>query len=182
MRIIGIDPGSVRCGYAIVDKKDKVLVPVKYDIIKAKEKSELLHERSKKIFLDLDEILDHYQPDIAVIENTFYSKNVQSLIKLSYARAAATLALSLREIPIFEYSPKEIKKSVTGNGNANKEQVAFLVKAILNIRENIKYNDATDALAIAVCHATKQDTYSHGAKSWEDFIKNNPDKIVDLNK
>ena len=108
----------------------------------------------------------------------FYSKNAQSLMKLAHARGVAMLAASLYETAIFEYSPKEVKKSVTGNGSASKEQVSFMVKRILNIDETPDFFDSTDALAVAICHSMKAGKINAGPSNWKDFIKNNPDRVI----
>lgn len=178
MRILGIDPGSVVCGYGVVEKKKNDLILIEYGVIKAKKKHETFPLRLKIIFERLTQVIERSLPDEAAFETMFYSKNAQSLIKLSYARAAAMLATTMREIPIAEYSPKEIKKSVTGNGAASKEQVQYMVKNILNIEETHEFMDATDALATAICHLNKPQIKGNYASSWKEFIKNNPDRIV----
>jgi crossover junction endodeoxyribonuclease RuvC len=90
------------------------------------------------------------------------------------------LAATLREIPVVEYSPKEVKKSVTGNGSADKEQVKYMVQKILNIKEDHKFLDATDALSVAICHLNKRSINTVSSGNWKDFIKNNPERIVKL--
>jgi crossover junction endodeoxyribonuclease RuvC len=178
MRILGIDPGSVICGYGVVEKDKNNIILIEYGVIKAKKKHETFPLRLKIIFERLTQVIERTMPDESAFETMFYSKNAQTLIKLSYARAAAMLATTMREIPIAEYSPKEIKKSVTGNGNASKEQVQYMVKNLLNISETHEFLDATDALATAICHANKPLTQGNYSSSWKEFIKNNPDKIV----
>lgn len=178
MRILGIDPGSVICGYGIIEKENNKLKLVEYGVIKAKKKHETFPLRLKIIYERLTQVIERTLPDESAFETMFYSKNAQTLIKLSYARAAAMLATTLREIPIAEYSPREIKKAVTGNGAAGKEQVQYMVKNILNIEENHEFMDATDALAAAICHTNKPAFGNSKSNSWKDFIKNNPDKII----
>ncbi len=178
MRVLGIDPGSVICGYGVIEKQKSDLILIEYGIIKAKKKYETFPLRLKEIFERLTNVVERSLPDESAFETMFYSKNAQTLIKLSYARASAMLAATLKEIPIAEYSPKEIKKSVTGNGNASKEQVRYMVKNILNIQETHEFLDATDALATAICHLNKPAVKGNYSTSWSEFVKNNPDKIV----
>lgn len=179
MRILGIDPGSVVSGYGVIDEGNAGKITlVEYGVVKARKKSEIMTIRLREIFLRIERLIERTQPDAAVFESMFYAKNAQSLIKLSQARAAAILPTALAEMPIFEYSPKEVKKSVTGNGNASKVQVQYMVKKLLNIEETHEFFDATDALAIAICHSVKSKMPSSSSKSWADFIKNNPDRVV----
>jgi crossover junction endodeoxyribonuclease RuvC len=152
MRIIGIDPGSVFCGYGVIDSIGKSLSVVEYGTIEVKKKHEDISLRMKEIYERICSVIERTKPDCAAIETTFYSKNAQSLIKLTMARSAAILAIVNKDISIKEYSAREIKRAVTGRGNASKEQVRFMMKALLNITESPKYFDTTDALSIAVCH------------------------------
>ncbi len=178
MRVLGIDPGSVICGYGVIDLRDNKLFLVEYGVIKAKKINEALPVRLREIYKRLSVVLERTKPDIAAFETMFYSKNVQSLIKLSQARAAAVVAAAMADMAIEEYAPREVKKSVTGNGNAGKEQVQFMVRKMLSIEETPEFFDATDALAVAICHVNKSKSFSTKSSSWSDFIKNNPDRIV----
>ncbi|MBE2190057.1 MAG: crossover junction endodeoxyribonuclease RuvC, partial [Candidatus Kapabacteria bacterium] len=126
MRILGIDPGSVICGYGIIEVEAGKIILVEYGVIKAKKKEEDFPLRLKEIFERLTSVIERHLPDESALESVFFSKNVQSLMKLSHARAAAMLASTLREIPVAEYSPREVKKAVTGNGNASKQQVEYM--------------------------------------------------------
>ena len=133
----------------------------------------------KNIFKRTIELIDGYKPDELAIEAPFQGKNVQSMLKLGRAQGAAMAAALYREIPIFEYAPKKIKVSITGNGNAAKEQVASMLQKILKFEEMPKYLDATDGLAAALCHyyqtgiIKKENSY----KNWEDFVRKNPNRI-----
>lgn len=178
MRVLGIDPGSVICGYGVIDSGNNKLSLVEYGVIKAKKINEVLHIRLQEIFKRLIVVIERTNPDIAAFESMFYSKNAQSLIKLSQARAAAILAAGLNGLDILEYSPREVKKSVTGNGNAGKQQVQYMVRTILDIQETPEFFDSTDALAVAVCHVNKNKTIGSKSASWADFIKNNPDRVI----
>jgi crossover junction endodeoxyribonuclease RuvC len=145
--------------------------------------------RLKRIYDRLCEIINQYHPDEFAIETAFYGKNAQSALKIGHARGVAILAAVNYEIPTAEYSPREIKKAVTGNGAASKQQVQFMVQTHLRIRETPKYFDASDALAVALCHsfritggkATSRRTSRTASKthrSWSDFIHSHPERIV----
>lgn len=179
MRIIGIDPGSVICGYGVIDKEGSKLKIVEYGVIKAKTAgSDDITLRLREIFSRLTAVIERALPDEGACESTFYSKNVRSLVQLTQARAAALLAATMREVGMTEYAPLEIKKAVTGRGKASKEQVSYMVRRLLDIEEVPEYADATDALAVAICHAYRKDTPTSNSKSWADFIKNNPGRIA----
>ena len=176
--ILGIDPGSVFCGYGVIEKTGSKLKVIEYGVVKARKKFEDLNLRLKEIYDRLTEVINRTNPNEAAFETMFYSKNAQSLIKLSHARAVAVLSAVNKNIPIFEYSPKEVKKSVTGRGAAGKEQVQYMIKNLLKIPETPDLFDVTDALAVAVCHALKRDMPKNNSKSWSDFIKNHPERIA----
>ncbi len=150
MRILGIDPGLTKTGFGIIDVQNENLKVIDYGIIKPKLKDKL-EKRLLTIFQDVSKIIKEYNPTIVCIEEVFYGKNFKSALLLGQARGAAMVSAALENITIFEYSAKKIKQSVTGNGNANKEQVKFMVTSILNIDNNIGL-DASDALGVAICH------------------------------
>lgn len=151
MRVLGIDPGTVSTGYGIIEEKENRLKYIKCGGI-------LLHsklsfpEKLKKIYDCLREVIEEYSPDIVCVEDLFFAKNVKSVLKLGHARGVAILAAVNTGLPVFEYTPLEVKKAVVGYGRADKAQVQHMVKALLNLGESIFSNDATDALAIAICH------------------------------
>ena len=136
-------------------------------------------EKLKKIFSRILNLVDEYKPDEVAIEAPFYGKNIQSMLKLGRAQGVAMAASLYRNIPIFEYAPKKIKMAITGNGNASKEQVAGMLKSILNIKDMPKNLDASDGLAAALCHFYQNKTINSTSNysNWTSFIKNNPDKI-----
>jgi crossover junction endodeoxyribonuclease RuvC len=148
--IIGIDPGSHVCGYGILQLENNRIVAAGCDVIKIDSTLDLA-ERLAVIYSEIDQIIDEYKPDIAAVETIFYGKNIKSAFTLGHARGAILLALAQRKIKIVEYSPREVKKSVVGNGNASKEQVEYMVKKILKIDIKPETQDATDALANALC-------------------------------
>ena len=152
IRILGIDPGSRITGLGIIDvveKKDLKLCY--YGCIRTDRKTKLPF-RLKQIYSGLTELIEKYQPDHVALEDIFYSDNVKTAIVMGYARGVSLLApVNLGIIPV-EYSPREVKQSVVGRGNASKEQVHYMVKNILNVARDILPNDASDALAVALCH------------------------------
>jgi crossover junction endodeoxyribonuclease RuvC len=180
MRILGIDPGSIVCGYGVIEKEGKHISLIEYGVIEAKKREESLPLRLKVIYERLESVIDRSLPDMLAIESVFYHKNVASVVKLAHARAAAILAAVNRELPTVEYSPKEVKRSVTGNGNASKEQVQYMIKQILKIEETPEFYDATDALAVCLCHLYRISAVTPGtrrAKNWSDFIQHNPTRV-----
>jgi crossover junction endodeoxyribonuclease RuvC len=186
MRVLGVDPGSVVCGYGVVEKQGKKLQLIEYGVIEAKRQHEDLPQRLRTIYERLGQVIVRSLPDELAIETIFYSKNVQSIVKLAHARSAAILAAVMAEIPTAEYSPRFIKKSVTGTGTASKEQVQYMVKNLLSIEETPEFYDATDALAIAICHlyqtqgltgAASGKKAKSKAKSWAEFIAMNPERV-----
>jgi crossover junction endodeoxyribonuclease RuvC len=177
MIIIGIDPGTIITGIGIVETSGKTITPVYYDVVKL-DKYAYYPTRLKKIYDALLVCFDEYHPDEFAIETAFFGKNVQSALKIGQARGVSILAAMNREIPITEYSPKEIKKSVTGNGSASKEQVAFMVKSILNLRKSPKHLDTSDALAIALCHCNRITTPRSKFTNWKSFIETHPERVI----
>ncbi len=175
--ILGIDPGTTIMGYGLIHIINTKMQLIKMGVIHLSKLNS--HEiRLKKIFERTLSIIDQYKPDEFAVEAPFYGKNVQSMLKLGRAQGVAMSSALYREIPIFEYAPKKIKQSITGNGNASKEQVASMLKSLLNITEMPKHLDASDGLAAAVCHAFQRTNISEKKYSnWSSFIKNNPKKI-----
>jgi len=150
MRILGIDPGSRTMGYGIIDKNGNKITHVENGAIYMKK--ELLSVKLKIIYDQLFEVIKRYKPEVVAIENVFYGKNVQSTIKLSHARAIPILLAKIYDLPIYEYTPLEVKKSVVGYGRADKSQIQNMVKLLLNLPE-IADEDASDAVAIAITYA-----------------------------
>lgn len=136
------------------------------------------HElKLKKIFERIISLIDEFHPDEVALEAPFFGKNVQSMLKLGRAQGVAMAAALSREIPIIEYAPKKIKQSVTGNGNASKEQVAKMLMMMFSIKELPKLLDATDALAVALCHHFQKGEATSKGKSWEAFVTENPNRL-----
>lgn len=173
--ILGIDPGTIVMGYGIIHVENGVLKPLGIGVIKL-EKYDDHAIRLQKIFERTVGIIEEYKPDELAIEAPFFGKNVQSMLKLGRAQGVAIAAALSKNIPITEYSPKKIKMSITGNGNASKEQVAAMLVHILGIKNDHKYLDATDALGAALCHYYQKKTGSSkkSYSGWKAFLTENP--------
>ena len=152
IRILGVDPGSQITGVGVVDVNEKRQLEVcYYGCIKTTRK-EVLPKRLKQIYDGLIGIMQKFQPDYVALEDMFYSDNVKTAIVMGQARGVALLAPVMMGITPAEYSPREVKLSVVGNGNASKDQVQFMIKNILNLQKEDIPMDASDALAVAICH------------------------------
>jgi crossover junction endodeoxyribonuclease RuvC len=177
--ILGIDPGTTTTGYGIIRSDGRKPVLVKLGVISL-SRSDNHFVRIKKIFEDTLDLIDSYHPDELAIESPFYGKNIQSMLKLGRAQGAAIAAALYRSVPVFEYAPRKIKMSITGRGAASKEQVAGMLRHILNFREDEVPLDATDGLAAAMCHFFQRSNPSSAAGSysgWKDFIGRNPGRV-----
>lgn len=158
MRILGIDPGTAICGYGVIDVIGNRLKPVVYGAIITKpENSDA--ERLEILFHELEEIIATYQPDKVGVEELFFNRNVTTAITVGQARGVILLALQMQKIPLYEYTPLQVKQAVVGYGKATKDQVTYMTMNLLGIREKIKPDDAADALAVAICtaHSSKSD-------------------------
>ncbi|HJP19341.1 MAG TPA: crossover junction endodeoxyribonuclease RuvC [Nitrospinota bacterium] len=151
MRVLGIDPGSIITGYGIVEKNGRDLKTIKWGAIRTKS-NQSFPEKLKKIYDDLTEIIKTYEPSSAAIENIFFAKNAKSALKLGQVRGATILASINSGLKTAEYTPLEIKQSVTGYGRADKAQMQIMVTKLLCLKETPKPFDASDALAVAICH------------------------------
>ena len=177
--ILGIDPGTTIMGYGLIHVKEKKMKLIQMGVLHLSKLGS--HElKLKKIFERTLQLVDEYKPDEFAVEAPFYGKNVQSMLKLGRAQGVAMSAALYRDIPIFEYAPRKIKMAITGKGTASKEQVAAMLKSILDIKEMPKHLDASDGLAAAVCHHFQRNPGGNGKKnysSWGTFLKDNPDKL-----
>jgi crossover junction endodeoxyribonuclease RuvC len=185
--ILGIDPGTNIMGYGILGCKGVQYQLLSIGIIQL-QKIDGHALKLRHIFERCLLLIEEYKPDELAIEAPFFGKNVQSMLKLGRAQGVAIAAALYRDIPIFEYAPKKIKQSITGNGNASKEQVASMMQALLKFEEMPKNLDATDAIAAAMCHyfqstgafsGTANKKGSSAKKSysgWDAFLKANPDR------
>jgi crossover junction endodeoxyribonuclease RuvC len=151
MRVLGIDCGSRITGYGVIDTDGPDCVMVHCGAIRLKS-TETLAERLRIIYAGIAEIIRDLQPDAAAFENVFYSTNVQSALKLGHVRGVSIFAAAEANLPVFEYSPLEVKSAVTGYGRAEKPQVQQMVRALLKLKTAPEPYDASDALAVAICH------------------------------
>ena len=176
--ILGVDPGTTVMGFGIIEVvKNQMRFVQMNELLLSKYDNHYL--KLKHIFERTTELIDTYRPDELAIEAPFFGKNVQSMLKLGRAQGVAMAAGLARDLPITEYEPKKVKMAITGNGNASKEQVAKMLQQLLRFKELPSHLDATDGLAVAVCHffngekAEKQQSYS----SWEAVVKQNENRI-----
>jgi crossover junction endodeoxyribonuclease RuvC len=176
---LGIDPGTNIMGYGIIHIAGRKASLVNLGVLDMQKLDD--HPiKLKTIFERTLALIEEYKPDEVSLEAPFFGKNVQSMLKLGRAQGVAIAAALYRNVPIFEYSPKKIKMSITGNGNASKEQVASMLKSLLEIKEMPKFLDATDGLAAAMCHYFQNEKPA-GAKSytgWKAFLGDNPGRKI----
>jgi len=178
--ILGIDPGTNIMGYGIIEIHGKTMKLVATGVIDL-SKIEDHHLKLKKIFERAVGLIEEYLPDELAIEAPFFGKNVQSMLKLGRAQGVAIAAALSKSIPVNEYSPRKIKQSITGNGNASKEQVAAMLQTLLHMETMPVFLDATDGLAAAVCHHFQNaspGTSQKGYTGWKAFITENPTRKV----
>ncbi len=178
--ILGIDPGTVVMGYGLIQVTGNTMKLIDMDILKP-GKVDDPYKKLQLIYNTVSGIIIKYKPDIFAIEAPFFGKNVQSMLKLGRAQGVAIAAAMRHGLDVTEYAPKKIKQSITGNGNASKEQVLKMLQRLLNFKEDPKYFDASDALAVAVCHYFQENNLlaSKGKKvnGWDDFLKKNPARL-----
>ncbi len=174
--ILGLDPGTTITGYGIIRVTGKQISLVQYGVIQLGKAGE--HAlKLNKIFERVISLIEEYHPDEVALEAPFFGKNVQSMLKLGRAQGVAMAAALSREISIVEYAPKKVKQAVTGNGNASKEQVAKMLMQLFGIKEAPKLLDATDALAVALCHHFQKGQTKTKSKSWASFLQDNPGRV-----
>lgn len=179
MIVLGIDPGSLHTGYGVIRLEDQDVACIEYDVLHFNSRTDHVL-RLKRIFEQITDVIERTRPDEAAVEMPIFGRNPQSMLKLGRAQAAASLAALLRQVPVSEYTPKEVKKAVTGNGNASKEQVWGMVRSTLGLVED-RGRDASDALAVALCHAHRQRPNVQSRKtgrSWASFVSANPSRII----
>src|SRR5580698_3072086 len=184
--ILGIDPGTSVMGYGLVKETGSRIELISLGVIKM-EKIDDHMLKLQRIFEKTVHLIDNYHPDCLAIEAPFYGKNIQVMLKLGRAQGVAMAAALSRNIEVTEYSPRKIKQSITGNGNATKEQVAAMLQNLLNFKETPDFLDATDGLAVAVCHSfQKISVGKSGSKKsysgWDTFVKDNTSRVVGLTK
>lgn len=178
--ILGIDPGTLFMGYALMQVTANTPQLLMMDVLKLSAKKDP-YERLQTIHKTVCELIATYKPDTFAIEAPFFGKNVQSMLKLGRAQGVAIAAAMQAGLVVSEYSPKKVKQSITGNGNADKDQVWKMLQRIMSLEEKPHYFDATDALAVALCHHYQSSSVigklGKGLKGWEDFISKNPGRV-----
>lgn len=174
--VLGVDPGTLVTGYGIVACRGAKMRLVDCGTIRnGSEKP--MPSRLHEIYYGLRTLMEEYAPDEFAIESAFYGKNAQSAMKLGHARGVSLLAAVERGIPTAEYSPREVKKAITGRGSASKEQVQFMIRSLLDLGETPMIMDASDALAIAVCHLHRFRTPALKPRDWKSFVAAHPDRV-----
>jgi crossover junction endodeoxyribonuclease RuvC len=178
--ILGIDPGTVVMGYAMIAIAGPGPALIAMDALKLGSKKNP-YERLESIHDTVCLLIRKYKPSAFAIEAPFFGKNVQSMLKLGRAQGVAIAAAMQQGLPITEYSPKKVKQSITGNGNADKEQVWKMLQRVLSLEEKPQYFDASDALAVALCHYYQSLTVigkqPKAVKGWHEFISKNPGRV-----
>jgi len=187
MIVLGVDPGTLITGIGVIEFHGTKVDVLHYDIVRNRS-DRSMPLRLKSIYEALCHVIERYHPDEFAIETAFYGKNAQSALKIGHARGVAILAAVNYEIPTAEYSPREVKKAVVGNGAASKEQVQAMVKTTLSLKTTPKFFDATDALAVALCHShrgskkvtvrSKRSKLKKGGNGWAEFVVAHPERVV----
>ena len=172
--ILGIDPGTNILGYGLIGIRGKKITLMSTGVVKM-SKLENHQLKLKKIFESITNLIEEDYPDEVAVEAPFFGKNVQSMLKLGRAQGVAMAASLVKDLPIEEYSPRKIKQSITGNGASSKEQVASMLLTILKLKALPEELDASDGIAVAVCHYFQNNQIRKSSYSgWKDFIRNNP--------
>jgi crossover junction endodeoxyribonuclease RuvC len=176
MVILGIDPGTIVTGYGIIEVRGTIMKLVASGSIRNRTDNPM-PARLRAIHDTLRDVIAKFKPDEVAVETAFYGKNAQSALKLGQARGVAILAAVSGDLPLAEYSPREVKKAVVGNGSASKQQVQYMVRSTLGMKEGPKLFDITDALAVAICHTHRRTSTGGRHTGWAAYVKNNPGKI-----
>lgn len=178
--ILGIDPGTLFMGFGVIKVTSSGMTLIIMDVLKISPKKDA-YQRLQMIHHKVCELLEDHSPNEFAIEAPFFGKNVQSMLKLGRAQGVAIAAAMQAGIPVTEYSPRKVKQSITGNGNADKLQVLKMLQRLIVFEENPKYYDATDALAVAVCHHFQGNELSKNPikkmSGWKDFLVKNPERV-----
>lgn len=174
--ILGIDPGTLVTGYGVIMRDRNAFKLLGCGTVRNSSDASM-PLRLKKIYNELCSVIDTYHPDELAIESAFYGKNAQSALKLGHARGVAILAAVESEIPTSEYSPREVKKAVVGNGAASKEQVQFMIRSLLRLSNARMLHDTSDAIAIAICHLHRLSTPASKHRSWKSFVVAHPERV-----
>lgn len=176
---MGIDPGTAVMGYGVILEKGSKIELIAMGIVKMNHLDDHFL-KLQRIFAKTVGLVEQYKPDVMALEAPFYGKNIQVMLKLGRAQGICMAAALSRDVPITEYAPRKIKQSITGNGSAGKEQVAAMLQRLLNFKETPEFLDATDGLAVAVCHSFQRVSASGSGKSysgWDAFAKDNQKRV-----
>lgn len=178
--IMGIDPGTNILGFGVIRVEGKKASFMDHGVIDLRKEKDHF-SKLKRLCKEMEKLLDRYTPDMLSVESPFYGKNPQVMLKLGRAQGAAITAALRRGIPVYEYAPRKAKLAITGVGQASKEQVSIMIQKILGVTLENRFLDATDALALAMCHYYRMTDPLADVKSssdWKKFIEQNPDKVV----
>lgn len=186
-KILGIDPGSRTTGYAVLVEENGRFTAAECDVLHMAQMDDH-SDRLQYIFEQVTALLEKHRPDACAVETPVYGVDPLAMLKLGRAQAAAMLAMTNYGVPVSEYYPKAVKKAITGNGNASKKQVAFMLEKMMTLPEKKLKADATDALAVAWCHHTnthkiasatapKKMHQNNSKSSWAAFVENNPERV-----
>ncbi len=174
--VLGVDPGTLVTGFGVVSSTQNALELLEAGTIRNRG-GETMPIRLKRIYEGLQSLIDRHHPDEFAIESAFYGKNAQSALKLGQARGVSILAAVEKEIPTTEYSPREVKQAVVGKGTATKEQVQFMVRALLHVQGGAMPLDTSDAIAVAICHLHRGGAKVPRHKDWSSFVAAHPERI-----
>lgn len=186
-KVLGIDPGSRHTGYAVLVEKNRSFSALECDVIHTTHLDDQT-ERLRFIYREITKVINKHRPTHCAVETPVYGVDPLAMLKLGRAQAAALLAIANNDIEVAEYYPKAIKKAVTGNGNASKKQVAYMLDKLISMPEDNIASDATDALAVAWCHFSyidrpgkpgsgKKYHQNNRKSSWKAFVEDNPERI-----
>lgn len=176
--ILGIDPGTVVTGYGILEGEGRRIRILACGVLQLGKSAAEHPEKLRRIFERVSSLIRDYQPQEMALEAPFFGKNPQSMLKLGRAQGAAMTAGLVAGLPVFEYAPRKVKTAVTGKGTASKELVAQVLRQTLGFEESPQFLDATDALAVALCHYHQGASQApKSAKNWADFIARNPERL-----
>lgn len=178
MIILGIDPGTRITGFGVIRVQGIQYRRIHSGAIHTSATMPMA-EKLKTIYSGLTDVIEEYQPDVCSVETAFYGKNIQSTLKIGHVRGIALLAAAMHNIDVVEYSPREVKRAVTGTGAAAKEQVSYMVKVLLRHEGRFRHSDEADGLALALCHAVSLNRPQSNGKSsdWASFIEANPERV-----
>lgn len=178
MIILGIDPGTNLMGYGLIQSLSREPLLITLGLLDQRKEGDHFIKIAG-IFEKTLQLIDTHKPDVLSIESQFYGNNIQSMLKLGRAQGAAISAALYRKVAVFEYAPRKIKQSITGNGNASKEQIARFLSLLLQSELNAETLDATDGLAAAVCHhyQVQNPLIKTRGTSWEEFVRKNPGRL-----